>query len=179
MDLVERLRFAVAFHSQLCRCLVDEVDGLVGKETVGDVSCRETHGLNDGSILDTDLMMVLIALLQATQDGNGSSLVWLIDHYFLETAFKSLVLLEVFLILVEGSGTHGTQFTTREGWLEDIGSIHCALTTSCTYESMYLIDEEDDLAIGLLYFADHVLQSFLKFAFIHSTCNKCAHIERV
>ena len=68
-------------------------------------------------------MMVLVALLDTTEDTDGVYLVRLIDHDGLETAFQRLILLEVLLVLVEGSSTDGSQFTTSQGWLQNVGSI--------------------------------------------------------
>ena len=46
--------------------LVNEVDGLVGQETVGDIAVGEGGGGHDGPVGDLDAMEHLIALLQAT-----------------------------------------------------------------------------------------------------------------
>ena len=123
--------------------------------------------------------MILIAFLQSTEDGDSTHLIRLINHDGLESAFQSLILLEVFLILVKGRCTDGTQFTTGKGWLQDIGSIHSPLTTTSTHKGVNLIDEEDDTTIGTCNLRDNTLQSFLELALILRTCHKSTHIERI
>ena len=70
-DLVELLRHAIALHAQLGGCLIHQVDGLVGQETLGDVALRELHGGDAGIVLDTHLVMVLVAFLQSAKDRDG------------------------------------------------------------------------------------------------------------
>ena len=66
-NLVELLRYGVALHTQFGSSLVHKVDGLVGEEAVADVALREFHGSYTGIVLNTHLVVVLIAFLQSTQ----------------------------------------------------------------------------------------------------------------
>ena len=185
MDFVQGLWFGVTLHTQFGRSLVNQVDGLVGEVAVGDVTRREAHGLDHGLVLDTDVVVVLVALLQATQDGDGSRLVGLIHHYLLESALQGLVGLEVLLVFVEGGGAHATQFATCQSRLQDVGGIHRALTAACAHQGVDLVDEEDDVvaggivAVGFLHLLDDALQSVLELALVHCTGYQCAHVERV
>ena len=124
-------------------------------------------------------MVVFVALLQASQDRDGREFVWLIDHHRLESALQGLILFEVFLILIQGGGTDGTQFTTGQGWLQDIGGIHRTLTTTGTYQRVDLIDEEDDAAFCLRHLVDDALQTFLEFTFVFRTSHQRTHVEGV
>ena len=124
-------------------------------------------------------MMVLVALLDTTEDTDGVYLVRLIDHDGLETAFQRLILLEVLLILVEGSSTDGSQFTTSQGRLQNVGCIHGTFATACTYQRVDLIDEEDNLAVGVSYLFDDALQTLLELTLIFGTGYQCTHIERI
>ena len=58
----------VALHTKLCGRLVHKVDSLVRQESVGDITLRELNGRYAGIILNTYTMMILITLLQATED---------------------------------------------------------------------------------------------------------------
>ena len=124
-------------------------------------------------------MVVLVALLQSSKDGDGAELIGLVDHHRLESALKSLVLLKVFLILVESGGTNGAQFTTSKGRLEDVGCIHGTLATAGAYQSVDLVDEQDDATVALSNLVDDALKTLLELTFIFCTCNKRAHVERV
>ena len=178
-DLVELLRHRVAFHTQFGGGLIHQVDGLVGEETVRDIALREFHGCDAGIVGDTNLVVVLIALLQSTQDRDGVDLVRLVDHDGLEAALQCLVLLEVLLILVKGGGTNGTQLTTGQCRLEDVGGIHGTLATAGTHQSVDLVDEENDVALSVGHLFDDALESFLKLTFVLGTGDEGTHVERV
>ena len=124
-------------------------------------------------------MVVLILLLQSTEDGDGAGFIGLVDHDHLEAAFQGLILLEVLLILVKGRGTDGAQFATRQGRLEDVSSIHRTFALTSPYEGMDLIDEEDDFPFALGDFADDRFETFFKFALVLRTSDEGSHIERI
>ena len=67
-DLIEFLRHRVALHTQFGGSLVHQVDGLVGQEPFADIALGELYGSDTGIVLDTHLVMVLVALLQSSQD---------------------------------------------------------------------------------------------------------------
>ena len=176
-DFIQLFRQRVTLHPEFGGSLIHQVNRLVRQETFGDVTVAQLHGGNDGLILDTHLMVVLIAFLQATQDGNGAGNVRFIDHDGLEPAFQCLVLLEILLVFVEGRGTDAAQLATRQCRLQDVGSIHGAFAFSGTHQCVDFIDEEDDVPLRLLHLIDNRLQTFLKFAFIFGTCHERTHIQ--
>ena len=51
--------------------LVDEVDGLVGQEAVGDVAVRERRGGHERGVLDAHAVVDLVALLEPAEDRDG------------------------------------------------------------------------------------------------------------
>ena len=179
LDFIEFLGHRVDLQTQLGGGLVDEVDGLVGQETVGDVAVRELGGGDDGLVFDTHAVVHLVALLQATQDGDGVGHRGLVDEHALETALEGLVLLEVLLVLGEGGGTDGAEFATGQCGLEDVGGVHGAFSATGTHEGVDLVDEEDDFAVGLVDFADDALESLLELALVLGTGDKGTHVERV
>ena len=65
-NLVELFRHRVTLHAEFGGSLVHEVDGLVGQETLGDITLRKLDGSNAGIVLDTHLMVVLVAFLQTS-----------------------------------------------------------------------------------------------------------------
>ena len=124
-------------------------------------------------------MVILVFLLQTTQNGDGALLIGLVDHDNLEPALERLVLLEIFLILVERGGPDAAQLATRQSRLENIGRIHGTAALAGTHQRVNLVDEQDDLAAGLRDFIDDSLEPFLKFSLIHGPGDECAHVERV
>ncbi len=123
-------------------------------------------------------MVVLIALFQSSQYGDGRSLVGFVDHHFLEAAFERLILLEVFLILVKGGGADRAELAAGESRLENIGGIHGAFPFSGTYEGMDFINEEDNLAVALSHLVDNGFQALLELPFIFGSGHQSAHVER-
>ena len=61
-DLVQLGRHRVDLGAQLGRRLIDQVDGLVGQEAVGDVAVRQHRRRHQGRVLDADAVMHLVAL---------------------------------------------------------------------------------------------------------------------
>ena len=70
-DLIQFLRHGVTLHTEFGGSLVHQVDGLVWQESLGDITLRELYGGDTGIILDTYLVVVLVALLQTSQDRDG------------------------------------------------------------------------------------------------------------
>ena len=60
--------------------LVDQVDGLIRQEAVGDVAVRKHGGGDDGRVLDAHAVMDLELLLEAAQNGDGVVDGRLADH---------------------------------------------------------------------------------------------------
>ena len=98
--VVESLRHGVYLEFQLRGSLVHKVDGFVGQEAVSDIAFAQLHGRDDGLIAYAHMMVVLIALLQASQNGYSAGFVRLVHHHFLETALEGFVLFKILLILV-------------------------------------------------------------------------------
>ncbi len=59
------------------------------------------------------------------------------------------------------------------------GGIHGALATAGTYQGVNLVDEEDNLSVGVGHLLDDALQTLLEFALVFGTSHQCAHVERI
>ena len=124
-------------------------------------------------------MIYLVLVLYPAKDGDCVFYRRLIDKDGLEPAHKCLVCFKIFLILIRSGSSDSTQFATCKCGLEDIGSIHCAATSSCPDERMDLINKEDDLAIGTLDFFDHCLDALFKLAFKLGACDQGSDIKHI
>ena len=178
-NLVELFGHGVDLHTQLGGGLVHQVDGLVGQETVGDVPVAQLDGGYDGIVFDAHVVMVFVAFLQSTQDGDGAQRVGLAHHDRLEASLQGLVFFEVLLVLVQRGGAYAAQLATCQGRLQDVGGVHGAFALAGSYQGVYLVDEEDDVALRLLHLVDDGLQTFLKLAFVLGAGHQRAHVERV
>ena len=109
-DLIQLGGHGVHFGTNLGAGLIHQVDGLVRQEPVGDVPVGQGGGGDDGGIGNFHAMEHLIALLQATENGNGVLHRGLIDHHRLEPAGQSGVFFNIGAVFVQGGGTDAVQF---------------------------------------------------------------------
>src|ERR1700682_5448623 len=87
---------------------------------------REHGRGHEGRVLDLDLVVDLVLLLEAPEDGDGVLHRRLLDHDGLEAALEGGVLFDVLAVLVEGGGAHAAELAARQGRLEDIRRVHRA-----------------------------------------------------
>ena len=135
-------------HRQSAGGLVDEVDRLVGQEAVGDVPRGELGGGDEGRVLDLDLVVDLVPLLQASEDGHGVLDRRLADEDGLEPALQGRVLLDVLAELVERRRADAAQLAPGQGRLEQVGGVHRAIRLARADDQVQLVDEEDDPPFG-------------------------------
>ena len=119
----------------------------------------------------------LVLLLEATQDRDGVLDSRLADHHGLETTRERRVLLDVLAVLVERGRADRMQVATGERRLEDVAGVHRALGGTRAHDGVELIDEQDDLAFGLLHFFEHGLQAVLELAAVLGAGDQRAHVE--
>src|SRR5439155_21187908 len=158
--------------------LVDEVDGLVGQEAVGDVAVGQVGGGHDGLVGDGDAVVGLVAVAYALEDVDGVGDGGLLDLDGLEPALEGGVLLEVLAVLVEGGGPDRLQLTPGQHGLEDGGGVDGTLGGAGADEGVELVDEQDDVAAG----ADllqHLLQALLEVAAVTGPGDEGAEVEGV
>ncbi len=106
-------------QAQASAGLVDQVDGLVGQETVADVAVGEVRRRDDRAVGDLHLVVRLVAVAQALQDVDrvGQARLGHLDR--LEAALERGILLEVLAVLVEGGRTDRLELATGEERLQD------------------------------------------------------------
>ena len=170
-------RHAVELHAQTACRLIDQVDGLVGQEAVGDIAIGEVGGGHERAIGDVHAVEDLVLLLEATQDRDGVLDGRLGDHNGLETTGERRVLLDVLAVFVERGRADRVQVATGERRLQDVAGIHGTLGGTRAHDGVELIDEQDDLAFGLLDFLEHGLQAVLELAAVLGAGDQRAHVE--
>ncbi len=177
LEVVQLSRHAVDFHAQVRRGLVDQVDGLVGHETVADVSLRDGGGRDQRAVADPDPVMDLVPFLESAQDGHGVFDGRFADVNGGESPFERGVFLDVLPVFVEGRRAHAAQRPPRQRRLEHVGSVHGPFRGARTDDGVQFIDEQDDVARRLLHFLQHGLESFLELAAELGAGQHGAHIE--
>ena len=164
VDLVELGGHRVDLHAQLRGGLVDQVDGLVGQEAIGDVAGRQRRGRDERRVLDADAVMHFVALAQSAQDRDGVLDRGLADVHRLEAPLESGVLLDVLAVLVERRRADRVQLAAREHRLQHVRRVDRAFRRAGTDDGVELVDEQDDLALARGDLFEDGLESLLELA---------------
>ena len=178
VDLVDLGRQRVDLDAQPGGGLVDEVDGLVGQEAVGDVAVAERRRGDQRGVLDAHAVVDLVALLEAAQDRDRVLDGRLADEHGLEAALERGVLLDVLAVLVERRGADGAQLAAGEHRLEQVGGVDGALGGAGADDRVQLVDEEDDRAAGVLDLVEDGLQALLELAAVLRAGQQRADVQR-
>ena len=178
LDFVDLRGQRIDFHAQSGGGFIDQVDGLVGQEAVGDVALRKHRGGDDRCVLDAHAVMHFVAFLQAAQDGDGVFHGGLADEDRLEAALERGIFFDVLAIFVERGRADGAQFAARERGLEHVGGVHRAFGRARADQSVQLVDEENDLAVGFGDFFQHGFQAVFEFAAIFRAGHQRRQIQR-
>ncbi len=175
--LVEFARHRVDLGAQHRARLVDEVDGLVGKEPVGDVAIAQCGRSDERTVEDLDAVEHLEPFSDAPQNRQGVLDGGFVDDHGLEAAFQRRVLLDVFAVFVEGGGADHVELAAGEHRLEHVARVHGALARAGPDDGVQFVDEEQDLALGCLDLAEHRLQTFLELTAVLGAGNERSHVE--
>ena len=143
--------------------LVDQVDGLIRQEAVGDVALGEHDGLAQDTVGNFHAVEGLVVVGDALENFERILHARLVDRDGLEAALKRGVLLDVLAVLVEGRRADDLNFAAREGGLQNIGGVHAALGVARANDVMHLVDDENDVA-ELANFLNKTLHAALELA---------------
>ena len=157
IQLSDRLRHRIHLKTKFRSRLIHKINRLIRQKSIGDISVRKLDSRNQGIILNTHLVMILISLLQAAHDRNRSSRRRLLNHHHLETPLKSLIRLEILLILIQGGRTYSPELASGKCRLKNIRRIHCAGRTTSTDQGMNFINKEDNLSLTIHNFLNNTL----------------------
>ena len=131
--------------------LVEEVDGLVGQEAVGDVAAGLVDRGLEGLVAVAHVVELLVAVLDPAQDLDRLLLGGRGDLHRLEAALQRAVLLDVLAVLGGGGGADALDLAAGERGLQDVGGVEAALGGARAHQRVQLVDEDDDVvALGEL-----------------------------
>ena len=94
--------------------LVNEIDGLVRQESVGDIAVAESGRGNNGGICDLNAVEYLIALLQASKNGHGVFHSGLCHKNRLETALQRGILFNILAVFIQRGSTDAVKLSPRQ-----------------------------------------------------------------
>ncbi len=178
LQLVDLDRARVDLHLEPAGRLVDQVDRLVGQLTGCDVAVAEGCGGHQRAVGDRHLVVGLVALLEPAEDRDGVLHRRLADVDLLEPALERGVLLDVLAVLVERRGTDHAQLAARQHRLQHVGRRDRSLAAAGAHERVQLVDERDDLAVGVVDLLEHGLQALLELAAVLGAGDQSGEVER-
>ncbi len=123
-------------------------------------------------------MVHLVLLAQSAQDRDRVLDVGLAHEDDLEAALQRSVFLDVLAIFIQSGCADGPQFAARQRRLQHVGGVNRTLSRSCAHQRVQLVDEQDDLPVGLLDLLQYGLQPIFELATILRACQHRAQVER-
>ena len=118
-------------------------------------------------------MMHFIFLLQSTQNRHRVIKIWLADVHRLKSSLERSVFFDVLAIFCQCSRADHVQFSARQRWFQDIACVHAAFAAACANHGVDLVDEQDDLARGLVNLFEYGFEALFKLS-----PKRCASNER-
>ena len=100
------------------------------------------------------------------------------DEHRLEAALERGVLLDVLAVLVERGGADDAQLAAGEHRLDHVAGVHRALGRARTDDGVQLVDERDDLALGVGDLLQHRLEPLLELAAVLRARHHRTEVER-
>ena len=178
VDLIQLFRLRIDGHAHAATRLVDQVDGLVRQETVGDIAVGQGRRCHDGRVGDPHPVVQLVLFLQAAQDRHRILHGRLGDEDRLETAGQGGILFHMLAIFIQRRGPDTVQLAARQGGLQQVGGVHRPLGLARPDQGVHLVDEQDDLALGGGGLVQDRLQTLFKFAAKLCARDQGAHVQR-
>ena len=168
------------FHFYSGSCLVDEVDGLVGQESVVHMLIAGIDGEVDGCLVVGHPVELLILLTQLAQDMLRLLGCRLGDVDLLEAAHEALRTREVAVVFLVGGGADEADAARLEVGLQHVGGIHRSLACGTgSHECVDLVDIDDVLLALLLDAVHDLFDAVLEVAPILGACQQGTDVELV
>ena len=151
------------FHPHPGRPLVDEVDGLIRQEAVGEIALAQLHRRVDGGVGDGQAVVLLIAAAQPPQDGLGLIRGGLRHLHRLEAALQGRVLLDIFAVFLQGGGPHHLDLPPAQGRFENVGRVDGPLGRPSPHDVVELVQKQDYIARPA-HLGQHLVHPLLKLS---------------
>ena len=139
---------------------------------------RQHRSGDERGVADADAVMRLVRVLQAAEDCDRVRDRRLADEDRLEAPLECCVLLDVLAVLVERGRADAAKLAAREHRLQHVRGVDSAFGSAGADDRVQLVDEEDQLAFGVLDLGEHSLQPLFELAAVLRTGEQGAHVER-
>ena len=159
-----------------CTRFVENVNGLVREETVGDVPVAQADGSIDGLVAVADTVMLFILVLDVRQDLDRFIDGGRIHHDLLEPAVERTVLFDVLAVFVQRCGSDALELPARERRLKHVRRIEGTRRSPRADDGMQLVNEEDDVS-GFLQFVHDRFHPLLELPTVFCACNEGGQVK--
>ena len=129
-------------------------------------------------VLDADTVVDLVALLEPAQDRDRVVDRRLAHVHLLEPPLERGVLLDVLAVLVERRRADHAQLAARQHRLDHVAGVDRTLGATGADDRVQLVDERDDLALGVGDLLQDGLQPVLELAAVLRAGDHRADVER-
>ncbi len=156
---------------------VKRIYSLVGKGTVGDITCGKRHAVVQRFVGILHVVVLLVAVLDIFKNLIGLLGSCWFKHHFLEAAVKRTVLFYCLFEFGDGSSTYALNLAAGKSGLEDIGSIERTCGRTGSDDCMDFIHKKNDLGMGLDFF-HKAAQTFFKLTTVLRASHNGSHVKR-
>ena len=178
LHLLQFARRAFQFYPKFARSFVDQVDGLVRQETVGNVPLAQFRRSGKGRIRDGDFVMRLVPRPQSPKDLYRVLHRRLFYIHRLEPTLQGGVLLYVLPVFIQGRRPDTLQLASCQRRLQHRARVYRPLRRPRPDNLVYLVYEQDDLPPCLTDFVHYRLQPLFEFAPELAPRHHRPHVQR-
>ena len=131
---------------------ITQINCLVRKKPIRDVTMRECRGGDDGGVLDANAVVNFVSLFQSTAELQSYLRLSARPHRSVETPLQSGIFLNIFLVFVKRGRADTTEFTAGQRRLQHVRRVDCAFRRAGPDERMKFIDKKNDLTLRVFDF---------------------------
>ena len=158
--------------------LVDDVDGLVGKETVVDEGIGLLHGIAYGFAVVAHAVMTFVTGKEAIEDGDGLLDRGLLDIDESEASGNGLLAGHRPVVVLIGGAADEADAAVLEIGFEHVGGIDGIAAAAGFANAVDFVDVDNAFSAVADTF-EHGLHAFLEFTVIAGSCHHRGHLEGI
>ena len=122
------------------------------------------------------MMMMLVFVLDVTQNLERFLLVGSFYKHLLETAFQGAIFLDAVAIFIKSRSADALNGSACQSWFHNVGSIHCARGRPRTNHGVNLVYKYNN--VGILFdFINQCLDAFFKLTAIFRASHNAGHVK--
>ena len=157
---------------------VQQVDGLVGQETVGDIALRQLDDGGHHRVRHAHAVVLFVVDAHALDDLDGFQNRGFLDLDRLKTAFQRGIFFNILAVLGKRRRADDLHLPAGERGFHNVGGVHRTVRIARADDGMNLVNKQNDVSGGLD-LADQPLDALLKLPAELRAGNQRRHIQQV